>query len=256
MKTAEAKKMEVSLGTVTAGPVESDLRKKSRIAAFWYIVMGAPSPFVFFYLPSKFIVPGDATATIANITASPTLFRLGIVLNFISAIGFILCAIALYDLFKTVDKGQARAMVAFVAAYIPLAFLNSLFQIAALLLNSGANYLKAFEPAQLQSLALVFLNMNKQGNFIAEIFWGLWLLPLGILIFKSRFFPKILGVFEVIACFGYLANFLVVFLFPGLRGKINSITFMLIFGELPFFLWLIIKGARLKSPRKTVPAGA
>jgi hypothetical protein len=139
-------------------------------------------------------------------------------------------------------------MVALIVAYVPLAFLNSLFQIAALLLTNGADYLKTFEPAQLQSLAMVFLNMHNQGNFIAEVFWGLWLLPLGILVFKSGFFPKILGVFEVIACFGYLADFLVGFLFPDIRGKIHPIAFTMLFGELPFVLWLIIVGARVKSP--------
>ena len=256
MKATEATNMEVSSGTATTSPAESDLRKKSRIAAFWYLLMGVPGPFVLFYFPSKFIVPGDAAATIANIIASPTLFRLGIVINFIGTISFILTAIALYDLFKSVDKGQARTMVALVVAHVPLAFLNTVFQIAALLLTSGADYLKAFEPVQLQSLAMVFLNMHKQGNFIAEVFWGLWLLPLGILVFKSGFFPKILGVLQMIACFGYLVDFLVGFLFAGVRGKILPIITVMFTGELPFVLWLIIVGARVKSPRKAAPIGA
>jgi hypothetical protein len=240
----------------TAGPVESDLRKKSRIAAFWYMLVSVTGPFLLFYIPSKFIVPGNAAATIANIMASQTLFRFGIVISFISTLSFLFTGLALYALFKPVDKGQARTMVALVAASVPFAFITTLFQIAALLLASGADYLKAFEPAQLQSLAMIFLNLDKQGSLIAEIFWGLWLLPLGILVFKSGFFPKILGVFQVIACFGYLAGFLVSFLFPGVRGMIPRIINVMIFGELPFILWLIIRGARLKPPRKAAPAGA
>jgi hypothetical protein len=240
----------------TAGPVESDLRKKSRIAAFWYMLVSVTGPFLLFYIPSKFIVPGNAAATIANIMASQTLFRFGIVISFISTLSFLFTGLALYALFKPVDKGQARTMVALVAASVPFAFITTLFQIAALLLASGADYLKAFEPAQLQSLAMIFLNLDKQGSLIAEIFWGLWLLPLGILVFKSGFFPKILGVFQVIACFGYLAGFLVSFLFPGVRGMIPRIINVMIFGELPFILWLIIRGARLKPPREAAPAGA
>jgi hypothetical protein len=240
----------------TAGPVESDLRKKSRIAAFWYMLVSVTGPFLLFYIPSKFNVPGNAAATIANIMASQTLFRFGIVISFISTLSFLFTGLALYALFKPVDKGQARTMVALVAASVPFAFITTLFQIAALLLASGADYLKAFEPAQLQSLAMIFLNLDKQGSLIAEIFWGLWLLPLGILVFKSGFFPKILGVFQVIACFGYLAGFLVSFLFPGVRGMIPRIINVMIFGELPFILWLIIRGARLKPPREAAPAGA
>jgi hypothetical protein len=252
----EAKKMEVSLGTATAGPDESELRKKSRVAAFWYLLVSVTGPFLIFYIPSKFIVRGDAAATIANIMASQTLFRFGIVVSFISTLSFLFTGLALYALFKPVDKGLARSMVALVAANVPFAFITTLFQIAALLLSSGADYLKAFTPAQLQSLAMIFLNMDKQGGLVAEIFWGLWLLPLGILVFKSGFFPKILGVFQVIACFGYLAGFLMSFLFPGIRGLIPYIVNVLIVGELPFILWLIIRGARLKSPKKTAPAEA
>lgn len=240
----------------TASQAESDLRKKSRIAAFWYLLVSVTGPFILFYIPSKFIVSGNAAATIANIMASQTLFRFGIVVSFLSTIGFLFTGLSLYALFKPVDKGQARTMVALVAASVPFAFITILFQIAALLLTSGADYLKAFTPAQLQSLAMIFLNLDKQGSLIAEIFWGLWLLPLGVLVFKSGFFPKILGVFQVIACFGYLAGFLLVFLFPGYRGMIHPIINVMIFGELPFILWLIIRGARLKPPRKAAPAGA
>jgi hypothetical protein len=252
---ADKKNMEASSGTATAGPADLDLRKKSRIAAFWYLLILVTGPIVMIYLPTKFLVPGDAAATIANIMASQALYRLWIVIGFISSIAFLFTGLALHALFKAVDKGQARIMVVLVALSVSIGFISSLFQMAVLRLGGGADYLKAFTPAQLQSLAMIFLDIDKQGNFVANIFWGLWLLPLGILIFKSGFFPKILGVLEWIAGFGYLASFLVGFLFPGIRSTINPIITVMLFGELPFIFWLIIRGARLRSPHKAMTAG-
>jgi hypothetical protein len=233
---------------------ESDLRKKSRIAAFWYLLIFVTGPIVLIYLPSKFSVPGDAAATIANIMASQALYRLGIVIGFISLIGFLFTAMSLYALFKEVGKGLARAMAVLVVVCVPIGFVTSLFQIAVLLLGSGAEYLKAFTPAQLQSLAMIFLDLDKQGNLVAQLFWGLWLLPLGILVFRSGFFPKILGVLQGIACFGYMASFLAGILFPGSRGIIHSIITVMLLGELPFIFWLVIVGARMRPARNTAPA--
>ena len=238
------------------GPSELDLRKKSRTAAFWYLLILVTGPIVLIYLPSKFIVPGDAAATIAKITASQMLYRLWIVIGFISSIGYLFTGLSLQALFETVDKGLSRIMVALVVVSVSIGFSFSLFQIAVLRLGGGSEYLKAFTPAQLQSLAMIFLDLDKQGGLIVNIFWGLWLLPLGILIFKSGFFPKILGVLEVIACFGYLASFFLGFLFPGILARISPIITVMLLGELPFIFWLIIRGARLRSPHKAMPAGA
>ncbi len=247
---------EASSGRATAGPADLDLRKKSRTAAFWYLLVLVTGPIVLIYLPSKFFVPGDVAATIANIMASQTLFRLWIVIGFISSIAFLLAGLALYALFKAVDKGLARIMVVLVALSVSIGFFSSSFQMVLLQLGSGADYLKAFTPAQHQSLAMIFLDIDKQGGLIANIFWGLWLLPLGMLIFKSGFFPKILGVLEWIAGFGYLASFLVGFLFPGILARISPIITVMLLGELPFIFWLIIRGARLPSPHKAMPTGA
>ncbi len=258
MSTTNASKesMPASSGMATAGPAGSDLRKKSRIAAFWYLLILVTGPIVLIYLPSRFSVPGDAAATIARIMAAQALYRLGIVIQLISSIGFLFTAMSLYALFKGVDRGQARAMAALVVVCVPIGLITSLFQIAPLLLSSGADYLKAFTPGQLQSLAMIFLDLDKQGNLISNVFWGLWLLPLGILVYKSGFFPKILGVLQIVACFGYLAAFLSGILFPGGRGIVQSIITVTLLGELPFIFWLVIVGARVRPSRKAAPAGA
>lgn len=248
--SADKKNMAASPGAATAGPSELDLRRKSRIAAFWYLLILVTGPIVLIYLPSKFLVPGDAAATIAHIMASQTLYRLWIVIGFFSSIAFLFTGLALYDLFKAVNRGLARMMVVLVVLSVSIGFSFSFLQMAVLQFGGGADYLKAFTPVQLQSLAMIFLDMDKQGHLVANIFWGLWLLPLGILIFKSGFFPKILGVLEWIACFGYLASFFLGFLFPGILASINPIITVMLLGELPFIFWLITRGAQRPSPRK------
>ena len=249
-------RMDGGSASPAAAAAGTELRKRSRTAALWYLLMMVTGPIVLIYLPAKFNVPGDAAATIANIMSSQALFRLWIVIGFISSFSFLFTGLSLYALFKAVDKVQAGIMAVLVIVCVPIGFVASLFKLVALLLGGGAAYLKAFTPAQLQSLAMIFLDMDKQGELISQLFWGLWLLPLGILVIKSRFFPKILGVLQLIACFGYLASFLVGMLFPGSGGIVRSIITVMLFGELPFIFWLIIVGARLKPPRQPAPAGA
>jgi len=181
-------------------------KKIARIAGFWYLLMAITGPIGLLYVPSKLIVPGDATATANNILASESLFRIGIVSNILCQIAFIFLVLALYRLLKGVDQQHTSLMVALVLVAVPIAFLNMLNPLAALLLLSGAGFLTVFEPNQLHALVMVFLNLQESGTMIVQIFWGLWLLPFGLLVFKSGFFPKILGVFLIVACFGYVVH--------------------------------------------------
>ncbi len=232
----------------------SDLRKRSRTAALWYLLVTVTGPFILIYIPSRFIVSGDAASTLANIASAPALFRLGIVVGFVSSVCFLLTGLALYDLFKPVDKAKARAMAALVAVSVPIGFIGTFFDIALLRLAGGADFLKVLAPAQVHSLAAAFLDMGRQANYVSQIFWGLWLLPLGILVIRSGFFPKLLGVLQVIAGFGYLAASVVFFLFPDAIAGIGPVVTVMEIGELPFIFWLVIAGARMKPTRKAAPA--
>jgi len=200
------------------------------------------------YVDSKIYVPGDAVATVSNILAFEWLFRLGFVSLLVGLILQLFLVHVLYELFKSVDKGQARLMVILVVAGVSVAFLNNLNQYAPIVLLSGAEHLSAFNPAQLQTLSMVFLDMYNNGIMVAEIFWGLWLIPLGILVYKSRFVPKVLGVLLIVGCFGHLLSFLSTFLFPDYSAILIPISEMVMFGELPIFLWLLIKGAKDQQP--------
>lgn len=245
------------MDTDPAAPLtSSELRKRSRIAAFWYLLLTLTGLISLIYLPSKFNVPGDAAATLANIMASPGLYRLGIVIELFSLVVFLFSALSLYALFKGVNKAWAGILVALVIACVPIGFVTSIFKAMALHLGGGAAYLKAFTADQLRSLSMILLDMEQQGGLASEVFWGLWLFPMAILVIRSGFFPKILGVLQVIAGVGYLASFLAGMLFPGGVGIAQTIISVMLMGELPFIFWLIFVGARVKSPRQDAPAGA
>jgi uncharacterized membrane protein len=134
-------------------------------------------------------VPGDATATADHVRASETLLRLGIASELIGFIIFIFVVLALYPSFKAVNEKHALAMAILLLVSIPISLLNVLNEIAALVLVSGADFLSAFEKGQLDAPAYLFLRLHGQGFAVAQIFWGLWLFPFGILVIRSGFIP-------------------------------------------------------------------
>ena len=231
-------------------------KKTSRIAGFWYLLVAIFGAFNTMFVEPKLYVSGDAAATVNNILASERLFRLGIMSNLITTICFLFLANALYKLFKSVDKDLVRLMVIFIIASVPLAYLEML-KFAPILLSSKAAYLSAFEPAQLQALAKVFLDLFKQGFFITYIFYGLWMFPLGMLVFKSGsgFISKVIGVLLIVGCFGYLFNFLssagylsAIFLSLNYKAITSLWMTITIVGEILCILWLLIKGPKDQKP--------
>ena len=218
----------------------------ARIAGVLYLFIAVSGIFNMMFGPSSLIVLGDAATTVNNIMASESLFRLGIVNDLIAQTVGILLVLALYKLLKAVNKNQALLMVIFALVSIPIVMLNLLNQFAAQLLLSGANYLTVFAADQLQALVMLFLNLDEHGFFIAHIFWGLWLFPMGYLVYKSGYIPRILGILLIIAGFGYLIDFVTFFFVPSF-GPIKMFTFI---GEVLFPLWLLIKGVNVKQWEK------
>jgi len=220
---------------MTAGAHVS-INRTARLAGALYLAM---APFGFFgilYVPSVLVVPGDAATTARNIMASEWLFRSGTVSHLIGQILFIFLVLALYRLLKPVNKDHAVLMVVFALLGIPIAFLNEVHHLAALRLLSSADA-EAFTSTQLQAQAMLFLDMRRSGILVNQIFWGLWLLPLGFLVFRSGFLPKLLGILLVIGGVGYLIDSATQLLFQGLP-TISQFTFI---GELLFPFWLVIK---------------
>jgi hypothetical protein len=222
-------------------------KKTARVAGLLYLLACLPAPFALLYVPGKLIVPGDATATADHVRASETLLRLGMAGELISAAAFILVVLALYRLFKDVDKQQASLMVILFVVSVPISFLNVLNDIAALILARGANFLSVFSKGQLDALVLLFLRLHNSGFLVAQIFWGLWLVPFGILVIRSGFFPRVLGIFLMLACTGYLISSFSLLIVPQYAHLVSPFAMALELGELPPALWLLILGA--KEPR-------
>jgi hypothetical protein len=205
-----------------------------------------PGFFALLYVPGKLIVHGDATATANNIAAHETLFRLGIACNLASQILFMWVALALYDLLKRVNQRQASLMLTLIVVSIPIALLNELNAIAALILVHGADFLSLFDKPQRDVLAMLFLTLHNQGFVVAEIFWGLWLFPLGLLVYRSGFLPRILGILLMLNCFTYVVNSFTSLLLPQYGDIVSRWMKPLGFGELIFMLWLLTMGAKPK----------
>ena len=213
--------------------------KTARVAGCLYLMLFPLGIFGIIYIPSSLIVLGDAATTASNIMANELLYRLSIVTALTLQIVNIFLALALYKLLNPVDKNNAVLMVILVLVAAPIAMLNELNHVAVLLVLSGSDFLTTFSMDQVQASVPLFLNLHEHGVFIAQIFWGLWLFPMGYLIFKSNFLPLALGILMIIGGFGYLVDSFVYFIFPDFDVTFSEFTFL---GELLLPLWLMFKG--------------
>lgn len=216
----------------------------ARVAGALYLLLAVTAPFSLMYIPSVVIVFGDAAATANNIVSSELLYRAGVVSDLASHVIFVFVVLALYQLLKEVNPRHAALMAALALVSVPMGFLNSLNQIAPLVVLSGADFLSPFDQDQRDALAYAFLRLRGQGIIAVSAFWGLWLLPFGLLVYRSGFLPRILGVFLWVAGFAYLTGCLTSLLFPSYGRMISPYLLVLEAGELPIILWLLIKGAK------------
>jgi hypothetical protein len=219
--------------------------KAARIAGAVYLSMVLTAPFSLIYVPGKLIVRGDATATAANILAHETLFRVAIFTELVGSVIFICLGIALYRLFSNTSRNWALLLVGFVLVSAAVGFLNTLNNVAALILFRGGEFLSVFDTAQLKALGMLFIRLHSQGIFINELFWGVWLFPFGLLVFRSGFLPRVIGVWLMINCFGYVALSVLALFFPPYYSTAFKVLQPVLFGELAIMLWLLIKGAKL-----------
>lgn len=240
----------------------NSIKNTARFAGLLLLLIAVLAPFSMLYLPSILIAPGDAATTAGNVMASDGLFRLGIVVDSVVILLEIVLIGILYVLLRPVSR-----TLALIAAFARLAMttvmaVNLFNSLGVLLLLSGAGYLTVFEPDQLDALVLLFLNLHESGIYIWQVFLGLHLIVLGYLVFKSGYFPRILGVLLMVACSGYLMDSLVV-LVPGSEAiSIVAPVFLVatVIGEVSFTFWLLIKGVNAEQweirTRKSAQADA
>jgi hypothetical protein len=217
------------------------IQKTARIAGLFYLIFMLT--FIFSSIVrTKIIVFGDAIATVNNIMASAWLFRIGFMSDILSAVFFLLAAWGLYVILKSVHKDLALLFLLLNLGGVVIECINMLNLFAALVFLGGADYLKVFQANQLQFFAMSFLDLYQSGFMIAQVFYGAWLLPLGYLVFKSGFLPKILGILLMVDCVGILIWFFQFFLlpnYPAISYPSYAIGFI---AELSLGLWLLIKG--------------
>jgi Domain of unknown function (DUF4386) len=232
-------------------------RNPGRVAGLWYLVIVIGGPLRLIYIPSKLFVHGNAAATASNIAAHEWLFRFGIVTDLFCAVIGIFLTLALYRLFKGVDQ-NLTVMVVILGGVMPslIDFVGVVHDGAALTLVRGADFLSVFDKPQRDALAMLFLGLRDHQNTAAEILWGLWLFPLAILTYRSRFLPRFLGVWLIINGFAYILLSLTGELFPQYQNNAFLLAQPALFAEIAFMLWLVIKGANPPSPAPAVSRSA
>jgi len=221
--------------------------KAARIAGGIYLLMVLTAPFSLIYVPSKLIVRGNALATADNILAHETMFRLSIFGDLIGHVIFICLAVALYRLLSNVNKTWAILMVSFVLVSAAVGFLNALNNIAAVILFRGGEFLDVIDKTQRDALGMLFVRLHSQGEFISEIFWGVWLFPFGLLVYRSGFLPRLLGVWLIVACFGWIALSITALFFPSHYGAAFTWLQPAFFAEMAIMLWLLIRGVNVRA---------
>ena len=223
----------------------SSTRNPGRVAGFWYLLLVLIGPLRLIYIPTKLFVHGNASATVDNIAAHEWLFRFGIVSELVDGVILILLVLAFYRLFKGVDQNLAVQVVIF-GGVMPalLGFVGVVSDAAALMIVRGGDFLSAFDEPQRDTLAVLFLKLHEQQDTAAEMLWGVWLLPLALLVYRSRFLPRFLGVWLAFGGLAYVLLSLTGELLPQYQNTVFTYSQPAFFGELAIMLWLVIKGAR------------
>jgi hypothetical protein len=225
----------------------TSLSKNARVAGLLYILASVVGLVRLMYIPNALFVHGNAAATANNIVAHQSLFRLGIASQLLGSVLWLFVPLALYRLLKEVDQELAVLMVILGSLMqVPIFFINSVTDAAALLFARGADFLSVFDKPQRDAFVRLLLNLHHHLDLANAIFWGLWLLPFGLLVYKSRFLPRFLGVWLIIACFTWLAFSVSGLLLPGYEDKVFTIGQPFMLGEVVTILWLVIMGAKEK----------
>jgi hypothetical protein len=240
------------IGPTPEGDMSSIQSRARRAGAIYFVmsVVGAPT---LLFLP-KFVVAGDATATAHNIAAGEATYRLLMLGGLFGSILFAVLGWSLYHLFESVDRKQATLMLCLVLVSATIGILDVVLLAPPLVFRSGTGFLSAFSPAQLDALALGALRVRSFEVRADEALWGLWLVPFGILVIRSGFIPRIIGVLLLISSVGYVAMSVAYIGFPAYLATVDRIGMILIQGELAAILWLLIAGARRVSPPQMVAA--
>jgi hypothetical protein len=226
----------------------SSPRRLARIAGVLYLLVGIFGGFAEGFVDPKLYVAGNAAATVGNVLANPGLVRIGVVAHLLDATFYVLTAMVFYVLLQHVNRSVARSILVFAALAVGILTLNAVFQFEALRVATDGSYATAFGAVGSNALVLLMLDIQHYGTLAAQVFFGLWLAPLGYLAYRSGMFPRALGVLLVAATVCYLVDLLVAFLVPDLGKQIHALVVIVpAIAEVWMVLYLLVKGVR--SPR-------
>jgi hypothetical protein len=223
------------------------IKRTARIAGFLYLLQIPLGVFGIVYVPKSLIVSGNLIKTVSNISANEFLFRLSIVSAILCALLTIATAVFICKVLKPINQSYAKWILLFTLIVAPISMLNELNNVAVLLLLKTHGYPQSFTADQINHLVLILLDLHRYGLQVIGIFFWLWLFPMGYLILKSTYIPKIIGIFLLITCLGYLIDFTTFFLYPDFRIVISEYTWI---GEVLMVLWLLIKGVNNEAFEK------
>ncbi|MEW7278617.1 DUF4386 domain-containing protein [Aquimarina sp. 2201CG1-2-11] len=223
----------------------NSIKKNARIAGLFFLIVVCCGMFAEMFVRQKLIIYNTPETTWDNILSSKMLFSLGAISDLLMSTAYFLFVMMLYPLLKQIHKNYARIMVLSVIISVAILCVNMLNQLAVLLITEDVDYLNAFTLEQRQALVLLFMNLHTKGYFIAQIFYGLYLFPLGYLVYKSNMFPKTIGILLMLGCIGDFVDFFRYFLFPDHPSIIlQYATLPANLGEFSLCLWLLVMGVR------------
>jgi hypothetical protein len=228
-------------------------RATARLAGLLYVVSSLPAPFALLYVPGRLFVEGNPAATAEHLRGLESLLRAGLAAELFSSIVFIFVALTLYRLFRPASPEPALAMFILILISFPISFGNMLLELAARDLAGGGarpTILSFLGPSQSDALAYAAMRLHQQGYMLAQIFWGLWLFPFGVCVWRSGFIPRFIGPLLMIAGCGYVANSFAALVLPRFLPAVDRITTLTNLGELPIIFWLLIWGARPQAARE------
>jgi hypothetical protein len=218
-------------------------KRTARIAGLWYLGFTL-GPFYLLYVPSQTIVQNDAAATAVRLLGHETLFRWGMLAETLGVVIFIGLSLALYRLFEDVDRHRARQLVALVLISCALSLAGLVFTASALLVFRGGGTVAAFDDHTRQAIGMLLVSMHGQAVGINQMFWGLWLLPFGWLVVRSRFLPRWLGWWLLLDGVAWVVVGTAWFLAPQYNNALFRYLQPVFLAELAAMLWLLIMGAK------------